>query len=496
MENVLAIEIAGNQITILTICTSEKAWEIVGLNNLDLPANSYNEGIIVEPKLVADQISTFIKNNKITARKVVALINPPYVFARLIRLPYNLSDAQIRMNLEAEINQYQTLSQKDNIIAFKKIEEISEEGIKKSNVLFATTLRALTDSYIKTLELAGLNLEGVDIPIFCVMRLLEGVDFQSSTLEVTLLMLIGEKYIETCIIKGNRLRFLHCVEIDMYDFEKERENFIERIVSAIKLVVNFYQARFIQGERIDRIVIHPLDAKYSQIGTFLQERLSQYPIQLSDPFGKFLIEKEKIRAQGDLRFRYSTLLGAALRLEGKDQSFNLDLLGEQKAQKQRRQNQICLLLASLAIILAVNIISSAWVFIHINILQKRLSQITSQLQEPTIELSHAIYIKERKELLQKQIEEANLIMRKFKKPYYFTNIAKAMVLVKNDLWLTEITLEKENRYLVLTGVSRAEKFLFEYISNLNYCGYFSSVDLLSSRNENDQINFSIKCAIK
>jgi Tfp pilus assembly PilM family ATPase len=496
MENVLAVEILGNKITILTIATSETAWEIVGLNNLDLPPNSINEGAIVEPKLVAEQISTFIKENKIIAKKVVALINPPYVFTKLIRLPFNLSDAQIRMNLEAEINQYQAFSQKDNIIAFKKIEEISEEGIKKSSVLFATTLRVLTDSYIKTLELAGLSLEGVDIPIFCVMRLLEGVDFQSSSLEVTLLMLIGEKYIETCIIKGNRPRFLHFVEIDMYDFEKERENFIERIVSAVKLVVNFYQARFIQGERIGRIVIHPLNAKYSQIGALLQEKLSLYPIQLSNPLSKFIIDKEKITVQDDLRFRYSTLLGAALRLEGKDQSFNLDLLGEQKAQRQHRQNQIYLLLASLAAVLAVNIISFAWIFIHINILQKRLSQFTSQLQEPTPELAQAISIKERKELLQKQIEEASLIMRKFKKPYYFTNTVKAMVLVPKDLWLTEVILEKEKKYLVLTGVSRAEKFLFEYISNLNYCGYFSSAELLSSRNENDRINFSIRCAIK
>lgn len=494
MENVLAVEIIGNQITILTIGISEKGWEILGLNNLDLPLNSINEGVIVEPKPVADKISAFIRDNKIIAKKAVALINPPYVFARLIRMPHNLSDAQIRVNLEAEINQYQALSQKDNILAFKKIEEISEEGIKKSNVLFATTLRALSDSYIKTLELAGLTLEEVDIPIFCVMRLLEGIDFQSSSLEVTLLMLIGERYIETCIIKGSRPRFLHFVEIDMYDFEKERENFIDRIVSAVKLVVNFYQARFIQGERIDRIVIHPLDAKYSQIGTFLQEKLPQFPIQLSSPLSKFLVEK--ITSQDDLRFRYSTLLGAVLRLGGKVQSFNLDLLGEQKTQRQRRINQIRLLFASLAIVLAGSIISFILVFIHVNILQKRLSQITSKLQEPAPKLIQAISVKERTELLQKQIDEAGIIMRRFKKPFYFTNISKAMVLVPKDLWLTDITLEKENKYLVLTGESRAEKFLFEYISNLNYCGYFSSAELASSKNENDKINFSIRCAIK
>jgi len=496
MGGILALEITENKIKILEVMTTGEGLQPLRLDTIDLPANSVKDGIIVEPKLISDRLAVFLKANKIFTKSVVALINPPYVFTRLIRLPQNLSNSHIRLNLEAEINQYKTFSGKEKIIDFRKIEEISEEGVQKMNLIFGATLKALTNSYLKTLELAGLDLIGVDVPILSTIRLLDEADFKSSSLDVSLLILMGDKFIEMCIVKGNRPRYLHFVEIEMYDFQNDREKFIERVVSAIKLVVNFYQVRFIQGEQITRILIHPLDKKYDQIHTLLQPKLPQVPIQQSSPLNKIHIDKDKIKDPDELRFAYPCLLGTILRLENKDRPYNLNFLQEQRLKMFSHLIQVRLLFISLATLLITIIISLSWFLLRINFLQRRLHHLTLKTEEPDPELKEALVLKERKDVLDRQLREAEIIIRGKDEVVYFKNIAKAMVLAPQDLWLTDITLEKETKYLVLTGKSRTEKYLFEYISGLTNSGYFSSIKLLSSEAQIDTINFIIRCVTK
>ena len=494
MENVLGFEITEDKIRILELGVTEKGWEPIRLAKLVLPPNCIKEGIIAEPKLIANIIAAFIKENNIATKKAVALINPRYFFTRIMRLPYNLSDSQIRLNLEAELNQYQTFSGKATVIDFRNLEEISEEGIKKANLLFATTFKALTESYLKTAELAGLDLMGVDTSILSIMRLLDEVDFKSTSLDVTLLMLIGEKYLEMCILKGNRPRYLHSVEIDLSDFDKDRANFIDRLVSAIKLVVNFYQARFVQGEQIARILIHPLDAKCSQIHTLLLEKLPQIPVQLSNPLNKINLDKEKGIEPDELRFAFSGLLGANLRTENKAQPFNLNLLFEQKAQRRYRLNQTYLFSITLSAVLGAMIISLSWVALRINILQAKISRIAHSLEQPSSELSKVLSVREKNEILGRQIDEASSIAGG-KKSLYFNKLAKAMILVPKDLWLTDITNDKESKDLILAGESLTEKSLFDYKSSLSDVEYFDAVEITSSESKMEGIKFLIRCKI-
>lgn len=498
MENILVLEIVDDEIKILELCTTQKVGELfpIRLNRIALPRACVREGLIIEPKLVSDAIVAFIKENNIYTKKAIVLINLPFVFSRIIRLPQNLSDAQIRLNLEAEINQYQTFAGKETILDFKKIEEINEEGIKKVNVLYVTTLRALTAAYLKTMELAGLDLIGVEAPIFSVMRLLDEVDLKPASGEVTLLILIGKKYLDMCILKGSRPRFLHSIEIEPYDVEKNKPDFIDRLVSAIRLVVSFYQARLIHGEQISRIIIHPLDASLNSIHTQMQEKLPQIPIQASNPLTKIFIEKEKPQESEELKFSLSCLMGAALRIENKDRPFDLNLFWEQKKSRQYHLNQIYLLFISLAFVLIIMIISFGWIFLTINILQGKISHLAKELKAPSSQLYQALDVKEKKDTLLKQFDEALSLTRTAKKYFYFKNMAKAGMSAPAGLWLTDIALEQANEYLMITGEAKTEKPIFDYISKLSDSRYFALAELVSSKAEAGILRFMIRCVIK
>ena len=495
-ESLLGLEIDEGAIKILEIATGPKGIQVLRLGEKDLPLNSFKDGVIISPKLIADTLSLFIKENNISAKKAVALINPPHVFTRIIRLPHNLSDEQIRLNLDAELSQYRLFTGKESHIDFKKLEEISEGGIKKINVLFAATLRTLSESYLKTMELVGLDLIAVDVPMLSILRLFDAVDPGSLSREVTLIILMGKKYLEMCILKGGRPRFLHSVEIDIYDFEKNRVDFIDRFVSAIKLVVNFYQARFIHGEEITRIMINPLDQKHSQIHTLLQEKLPQIPIQVSLPLTKIYLEKEEPGFNDKLKFSFSPLLGVALRIEEKDRPFNLNLLLEQRISRAYRSNQIYLIFVSLTFVFTLMIISLGWVILQINLLQRKISHLSVALKQPSLELNKAMGIKEKKDMLSNQINEALMIMRARKAPFYFKSIAKTSVLVPSELWLTDIQLEGAKEHLLLTAEAKSEKSIFDYIASLSGSNYFGSVELISSQGGAEAIKFTLRCKLR
>lgn len=497
MESVLGIEISEDKIKFLEARATEKGWQLLRMDNLDLSAGSLKEGVIAEPKQISEKISVFVKKNKISAKKAIALIESPHIFTRLIRLPYNLTDEQIRLNLQAEVNQYQAFSGKNNIIGFKKVEEINEEGIKKVNVLFVTVSRAVAESYLKTMELAGFNLMGIDTPVFSVTRLLENVDFEPSSLEVTLLMLIGNKYLDTCIIKGNRPRFLHSIEAENNDFANKKEASVDKIASALKLILSFYQTRFMQGEEVAQIVINPMIKGFDNIHTLLQERIPQIPIKISHPLNKnYIVEKDNIANLEELKFSFSGILGAVLRLENKNLPYNFNLLLEQKSQRQYHFNQIQLLLVFLSAILTAAVISFIGINFRIGTLQKKIIQLSSKYDRFSLELKSVLSAKEKRDILGKISIEASEIIKSTKKADSFNSIAKAMVLALNDLWLTDIAFEQDKGYLFLTGQSLSEKLVFDYISSLSGCGFFGSVEINSSKNESEKIKFIIKCAAK
>lgn len=496
MEAILGIEFIEGKARVFELINADRALEVGVIDQIILPVGSIKEGIVVEPKLVAGKISAFLKEKNIFTGKVVALIDPALAFTRIVRLPSNLSEEQININLEAELNQYRQFLGKEATISFNKLEEISEEGIKKINILFTAVYKAASKSYLNTFEAAGLDLVDIDVPILSLLRALDQTDIAADSLDVTLLMLIQDKQLEMCILKGNRPRFLHSVEIDTAGFDKDPQLFVERLLSMVKLVVNFYQARFVQGEEISRIVLNPLSAKFNQLHILLQEKLPHIPIQLSRPLNKVHVDQGKGIDIEDLRFGFSCLVGAALRLQGKEGVYSLNILFKEKAQRKNRLTQIYLISAALSVILAVTIIMLGVIFLRTYILQVRIARYAAKLKQRPQDFSRAIFAKERIDALEKQIGEAQAVSGAFKKPRVFYNIARAIVLVPADLWLTEVLMDKKSSVLTLNGQAIAEKPIFDYVSALSNSGHFMSVDLVSSRGHAKGVEFSIKCQIK
>jgi len=494
MSGILGLEFKDDCLKVLELLRSNGGLTVNRVDKITLPPGSFKEGVILDVKGVAAKISAFIKNNNITATKAVILIDATYVFTKIIRMPHNLSDEQIRLNLEAELSQYRAFTGSEFVLDFKKIEEISEEGVKKINVLFAATPRRLAASYLQALEPTGLDLIAMDLPVPSMIRLLEGRCLDASSLDVNLVILVAQGRLDMCIVKGARIRFLHSVEIENIDFEKNRADFISRLISAIKLVVNFYQARFIQGEEIARILISPQEKKYREVASLLKTSFNAIPIEEAS-FLQRITLAPNLPNHEELSFSFAPLLGAALRIEGKARTFDLNLLLEQKTKRQYHLNQVSLLFAGLSLVFGIALISLFWVVLNINILSAKIALLNQQLRNPSSQLNAIVAIKEKKSLLDNQVREGSLVIARSVSEDYFKKVAKAMSLVPSDLWLTEITSDEEKGILI-NGESKTEKPIFEYVSELSASGYYKLVELLSSKAEADVIRFNVRCKLK
>lgn len=495
-ERILGLGFMGSSLEVLEATLTQNGLEVLLLKDFDLPDGLIKDGMVLNPKLLAEKITDFLKENKIITRKAVVLLDSSSVLSRITRLPHNLSSDEIKVNLEAETNQYKTLSGKEKSIDFKKIEEINEEGIKKINVLFVAAIKDLTGSYLKTAELSGLDLIGMDIPIFSVMRLLNGVDFSPSSLDVTLLIRLGENEMQMSVLKGNRPRFLYSVDLKTGDYDDKKDDFLERLVSAIRLVINFYQERYLHGENISRIIVSPLSVKFRLLHRLLQENLPQIPIQISNSLAKAHLSKEEPKIEEDLKFRFSSLIGAVLKAKENDNPFDLNLLSEAKKHQSKRLNLMRLLMLSLGFVLGFIGLIFIVILLRIFIIDANIAKLDNQIKNPSASLKKALLVNSRVDMLNAEIKESSLLARQCRKFSNFKNIAKAAILVPDGLWLTSMDIPQTREYLSIGGEAKTETPVFDYISGLSGCQYFSSVELISSKSRGNVIEFGLKCKIK
>ena len=118
MEDILVFEFSDGFIKIAELNTQDKSLHIRHL--VSLSSEGIKNTSIVDPKTVAEAISSFLKSNNITSRKAFALVGPPNSITKIVRLPHNLSDAQIRLNLQTEIDQYRVFSGRIQFLTLEK----------------------------------------------------------------------------------------------------------------------------------------------------------------------------------------------------------------------------------------------------------------------------------------------------------------------------------------------------------------------------------------
>lgn len=172
----LGVEITPERVNIVQLEQSKKGHAVNAFVSLPLPEGSFQDGRIVDPDAIADVIRQGLEDKKIKARKVVSAVPVGEAVIRLIRLPAELDDFELRdMVLNQEAALYLPFAREEADVDFQKLDtQIDEDGIERVEVLLVATPKDITDSYLNVFERAGLQLKVLEVSSFALLRSLYG----------------------------------------------------------------------------------------------------------------------------------------------------------------------------------------------------------------------------------------------------------------------------------------------------------------------------------
>jgi type IV pilus assembly protein PilM len=170
--NGVAIELGSERINIAQLHKKGAEITVKHLCSAEVPAGIFEEGRIVNPQELGELITSTLADNKIKATHVTTSVPMREAVIRLIPLPAELDDREIRdliLNHEAAL--YLPYPREEVDLDYQKLDLVTDEdGLDKVQVMLAATRKEVTDSYIETFQYAGLEVKVLEISSFAVLR--------------------------------------------------------------------------------------------------------------------------------------------------------------------------------------------------------------------------------------------------------------------------------------------------------------------------------------
>jgi len=169
---------------------------VSNIGNVDLN----NTGVQSE---IVDGIRHAKESAGITATKVVAALPESSIFTRLIMLP-DVPDKELEQAVYNEASQYLPIPVSEVQLDFIPINKVNVEGRKLIRALLVAAPKKLTNSFMKIMEIAGLELIALETETIASAR---AITFRRSFNDSVLVIDFGASGTDISVLKGNNLIF-------------------------------------------------------------------------------------------------------------------------------------------------------------------------------------------------------------------------------------------------------------------------------------------------
>jgi type IV pilus assembly protein PilM len=214
----VGIELTANCVNIAQLRKQGTNLKLTALASLPVPENVIHEGEIKDPGTLAEIIQSGLAEAKITSKRVATAIPGREVVTRLIPVPAELDDLELRdMILEQEAGLYLPFPREEADVDYQKLGLfVDEDGIEKVQVLLAATRKEVTNSYVETFQLAGLDLHILETTSFALIRTLREQLQQFAPQEAVAIVDIEYDCTEISIVVQGIPQFSRTVPIGSY----------------------------------------------------------------------------------------------------------------------------------------------------------------------------------------------------------------------------------------------------------------------------------------
>lgn len=216
----IGIELAPERVNIVELQKKGQSLKLVNLASAEVPENVMQEGRIIDSPIMAEIIQSLLTDNKIKAKNVATCIPSREAVIRLIPVPSELNDDELRDYMNAEAGLYLPFPRDDADVDYQKLNPFTDEdGIEKVNVVMVATRQEITQTYIDTFEQAGLTIDVIEVSSFSLLRAMRDQLQQFADKEAAVIADIEFDSTELVIVVNGVPQFNRTIPIGTYQIQ-------------------------------------------------------------------------------------------------------------------------------------------------------------------------------------------------------------------------------------------------------------------------------------
>lgn len=310
--------------TSIKVCTLKNIKNVLTLQNIikkTYEQDLLNDGHVVDLDFVAQELKQLFSDNKIKTKNVACALSSYSVITKKISMPF-LEESALEKTINTEVENVIPFPLKDIYYSYY-VMGVDAEKENTVNIQIVAAKKEIVDGYMAVFNMAGLNLQILDVDIFTVTNLIEqlyspkdfsvvAVDIGASVTNIAILkgenieftreILMGGKYLTNQIEKTTKLSYREAEEKKITgdsDVLYLFEDFIFNIASEINKTIKFYLATK-PKESIEMVYL----TGGSSMVQGLKEKITEDTGVAVEVINPFLILKEdesKIRMYDEFR---------------------------------------------------------------------------------------------------------------------------------------------------------------------------------------------------
>jgi len=218
----IGIELAPDRISVAQLRKQGQGFKLITLATVPVPEGLFHEGQITDIAGMAELVQSTLADNKLKVKRVAtAVAGGRDTVTRIIPIPAELNDQELReMVLNQEAGLYLPFPREEADVDYQKLGLfVDEDGIEKFQVLLVATRKEITDSYVRTFQQAGLQIDVLEISSFSLIRTIREQLRQFSPQEAVAIVDIEFESTEISIAVDGVPQFSRTVPIGTYQIQ-------------------------------------------------------------------------------------------------------------------------------------------------------------------------------------------------------------------------------------------------------------------------------------
>lgn len=217
----VGIEISPERISLAQLQKKGQRYKLNVLSSVEVPEGAIDEGTIIDPPAVAELIQAVVQDSRVKTRQVATAIPGRESVIRLIPVPAELNDSELRDYMNQEAGLYLPFPREEADVDYQKMGFFTDEdGIEKVQVLLVATRKGVTDTYLDTFEQAGLQIKTLEIASFALIRTIRDQLRGYTPEQAVVLADIGFDCTEIAIVVNGVPQFSRTVPIGTYQVQE------------------------------------------------------------------------------------------------------------------------------------------------------------------------------------------------------------------------------------------------------------------------------------